>query len=520
MSTPIFRLPPELLDLILAEFCVHCQDRHEAPQAYLHRDQQQPDQPSWYSLNCDALFQVCLTSRRLLGPAQAVLYHDFMHGYGDSWRTTRFTWDRRLTSFMRTISHRPDLASRVRCVYIDAKLMFFVQSPECDEALQLAASSLSVGPGDIGVTAETELECRRWNDYTWKKLSFVASEIAWDLVHVLLLQLPQLQHFSYKGSNLNLDCWQDRVTPAAFRSLSGPSLKTVSAAYTTEYPRPLETQERTIFSNVMGQVSVGDLETVNLHMADIHEALAAEYPSTSWASVKNFHVTKSRCSKAAISAFLTNVEGLEKFTYEAELSAREERSIGSDAGSSPLQPHEAIDCLRKFAHSLRNLHLDFGVYGSPAFYSSRTEMGFVSPVTDFENLEHFLINVGAICNSEDPPDPVNGDRRLLVNLLPWSLQSLEMPGNILFFGSRLVSGLHGLVEAIAGGQFPFFTRITCNEVVPKHEYDALLIPHAFTLSSWPSSKLTRNPWENFWPGSVVPEYRPRSSSSEDEGELF
>lgn len=526
MSTPIFRLPPELLDLILAEFCVHCQVRHEAPQAYLCGDQQQPDQPSWYSLNCDALFQICLTSRRLLGPAQAVLYHDFMYGYGDSWRTTRFTWDRRLASFMRTISHRPDLASKVRRVHIDPKLLFFVQSPECDEALQLAASSLSVGPENIGITAETEPESARWSWYTWKQLTFVAPHIAWSLVHVLLLQLPQLRHLSYKSSDHHICYRWSPVLPAAFRSLSGPSLKTVSTAYEGNYICRFKYGEWTTFSKVIGRISVGDLETVNLHMVDIRVAQVAEYPSTSWASVKSLHITKSRSSKEAISALLSSIERLEKFTYEARPET-EAIDINFDASSSLLQPHEAIDCLRKFSHSLRSLHLDFKVYQNPRFSSSGIEVGLVSPVIGLDNLEHFLINVGAICNSVDPVDPVFGDRRLLVNLLPRSLQSLEMPGNLLLFGSRLVSGLHGLVEAIAGGQFPRLRRVTCDQVIPKHKYDELLIPRAFrtlgvefTLSSWPLSKPAGNQWEDFWPGGVAPEFTSSSSSSEDRGGFF
>lgn len=497
MSTPIFRLPPELLDLILAEFCVHCQNRHEAPQAYLCGDQQQPDQPSWYSLNCHALFQVCLTSRSLLGPAQAVLYHDIMHGYGDSWCTTRFTWDRRLTSFVRTISHRPDLASRVRRGHIDPKLVFFVQPLDCDEALQLAASRLSVGPENIGTTAEIEPECARWNWSTWNQLTFVAPEIFWGLVHVLLLQLSQLQHLSYKSTSRDFLHQRSLVPPTAFRSLSGPSLKTVSAAFEGEYPHWL--LEGNVFSNIMGKISLGDLETVNLYMVDIYDGRMEKYPSPSWASVKNLHITKSKYSKAAISALLSSIERLEKFTYEAAPPAREGRNISSNAGSSFLKPHEAIDCLWKFAHSLRNLHLDFEVYKHSRLPSGRIEVGLMSPVTDFGNLEHFLINVGAICSSVDPVDPVFGDRRLLVNLLPRSLQSLEIPGNILSFGSRLVGGLRGLAEAIAGGQFPCLKRITCDDVVPKHEYDALLIPQAFialrvefTFSSWPLSKPARN----------------------------
>ncbi|KAL4871123.1 hypothetical protein BDV12DRAFT_194769 [Aspergillus spectabilis] len=41
-----------------------------------------------------------------------------MPGYGDSWRSDLYTWDGRLTSFMRTVARRRDLAATVKRIYV------------------------------------------------------------------------------------------------------------------------------------------------------------------------------------------------------------------------------------------------------------------------------------------------------------------------------------------------------------------------------------------------------------------
>ncbi|RSL93915.1 hypothetical protein CEP52_012949 [Fusarium oligoseptatum] len=59
----------------------------------------------------------------LYAVAQEILYHEFILGYGDSWKSKKYSWDRRLTSFMRTMSRRRDLAARVQRVSIHPLLL-------------------------------------------------------------------------------------------------------------------------------------------------------------------------------------------------------------------------------------------------------------------------------------------------------------------------------------------------------------------------------------------------------------
>jgi hypothetical protein len=106
MSARLDRLPLEILHLIVGYIRV-AQDQ-ERP------DEQEPDQPSWYSLSLQPLPALCLVSKRLCSVIQPFLYHEFMPGCDDSWETNLFTWDRRLTPFIRTVAERRDLAACVK----------------------------------------------------------------------------------------------------------------------------------------------------------------------------------------------------------------------------------------------------------------------------------------------------------------------------------------------------------------------------------------------------------------------
>lgn len=135
-SSRLATLPTETLELIFRNFCIHCRypfkpdadatvtdaslplDAYSRGQHQQH--QQYPDESSWYSLDRHALFSLCLMSRRLRDIAQPILYHEFALGAGDSWRSSRYAWDGRLPSFLRTLAERGDLAGLVRRVCVHA----------------------------------------------------------------------------------------------------------------------------------------------------------------------------------------------------------------------------------------------------------------------------------------------------------------------------------------------------------------------------------------------------------------
>ncbi|KAL3457897.1 hypothetical protein BJX64DRAFT_280230 [Aspergillus heterothallicus] len=74
----------------------------DLPDVYFRDHEQEPSEPA------------CVV--------QPFLYREFMLGYGDSWRSDKFSWKGRLFSFMRTVAHRRDLASQVKRIYIHPQL--------------------------------------------------------------------------------------------------------------------------------------------------------------------------------------------------------------------------------------------------------------------------------------------------------------------------------------------------------------------------------------------------------------
>jgi len=172
MSAAGANLPTETLQLIFSTFCLHCRDREKpqsrAPDASLHGTEQHRDKRSWYSLDCHVLFSLCLVSRRFRNIAQAILYHEFVPGYRDSWRSTMYTWDGRLTSFMRTMAQRQDLAALVKRIYIHPYLLISISDEDAQDALKQAAHAPRIE--------------------SWQRLS------SDKLVTILLANLPNLDH--------------------------------------------------------------------------------------------------------------------------------------------------------------------------------------------------------------------------------------------------------------------------------------------------------------------------------------
>jgi hypothetical protein len=66
---------------------------------------------------------LCLVSRHLRQVVEPILSQEFMLGHGEPRWYRHYTWDRRLTAFMRTVAHRRDPASLVKQIYIHPHLI-------------------------------------------------------------------------------------------------------------------------------------------------------------------------------------------------------------------------------------------------------------------------------------------------------------------------------------------------------------------------------------------------------------
>jgi hypothetical protein len=142
-------LPVEILSLILSNFCLHCREPQEIPEPYVPDRQQELDQPSWYSLDLQALYSSCLVSRRLCQIAQPILYHEFVPAYGDSWRSRKYSWNGRLSCFLRTVALRRDLAALVRRFYLSFYLRTEDIEDEADTVLEEVARARDINLFDF-----------------------------------------------------------------------------------------------------------------------------------------------------------------------------------------------------------------------------------------------------------------------------------------------------------------------------------------------------------------------------------
>lgn len=169
-------LPAEIIHLISSHLGFHCREQRlpELPDAYLRGDRQKSNQPSWYSLKLQTLLSLCLVSSHLCNAVQPILYHEFSLGYGDSWRSDLYTWNGRLTSFMRTVAQRRE----------------YISEDEIQDVLREAAQALQ-----------------------FKELQQKQYLSAGDLVTVLITELPDLQHCSHACNCI------DRVTAVTWSDL-------------------------------------------------------------------------------------------------------------------------------------------------------------------------------------------------------------------------------------------------------------------------------------------------------------
>ncbi|OBT99463.1 hypothetical protein VE01_02929 [Pseudogymnoascus verrucosus] len=105
-------LPEELLERICSYLCPHCQTPHDIPNT---------DSPCVQTSKA-TLARLCLVSKRLLAIAQPILYHYYATGNIIGPLNPKVssypTADDKLPSFLRTIIHRPILATHIRTLQL------------------------------------------------------------------------------------------------------------------------------------------------------------------------------------------------------------------------------------------------------------------------------------------------------------------------------------------------------------------------------------------------------------------
>ncbi|KAL3465108.1 hypothetical protein BJX64DRAFT_253768 [Aspergillus heterothallicus] len=436
-------LPIETLHQILGYFCVHCSEKHSTvpANAYLHDTGQGPDQPSWYSLQRQVLVSICLTSKRLCTIAQPILYHEFVLGYGDSWRSDLYTWDGRLTSFMITIARRRDLARLVKRVYIHPYLLEsfgeeennaprkYIDRVDPPHGLRDYITYKEARRAIRALAAEiTVAKLRKWG--------------AMDLISLLLAALPNLDRCSFQ-----LGPYHDEMVRSAPLSAAGVEelpLRTLDVSL-----RSHSTHNRDMFS--LDRVdallrATPHLETLNLHMC--HETWYGTSPP-SLPNLQHIRLTFSRLRSKDLRALLASstCPSLRSFHYE---TARHAYNILAPYDHFRL--HEAVSCLRWHVETLESVHLDLRRRGRWMERSATPVVTF----HDFPKLTYLLVNMEEFHMSPLPAEDI------LAQFLPPGIETVHFPGKIDHSGSRQEAALLGLANEISRGEFLNLKQIRCD----------------------------------------------------------
>ncbi|KAG8667844.1 hypothetical protein FPOAC2_13046 [Fusarium poae] len=469
-------LPNDVLLIIFSHFCLHCQDYYneswdERPLRATkpYRERQQPDAKSWYSIDRDTLFAVCLASRRFRDIAQPILYHEFALGYDDSWKSDLYNWGGRLTSFMRTLACRPDLSRQVKVVYINT--LVFNDNEEGDRAALLeAARGLKIDLPAVWKRRASNIpasEARDWpevypiflssylddsQDLTeqqkrrLRRAMDEASPPAWrwlnsELIAMLIAQTHCVQYVSLQGNHTWPTCG---LPESSLRSLGVTNL-------------PLTTLDLGIGANSLIELAP-TLQTLNLHQySGDFRSWGTELPC-----LKTLRITDTLFSTNRLRGLLNACTGgLTAFEFEAYEDEPVRCIYDGNPPTPPdnhFQPSEVIEILQRHKGTLRVLHLDLT--------NRQYRMGKIPSdvnLKNFTTLQHVFINAiplfGWVSQREQ-----NTDTEVLTRLLPHTIVSLVVYRESMDTQRLIKGALFALADRKSQSQdhFPFLSHVACN----------------------------------------------------------
>ncbi|RDW67564.1 hypothetical protein BP6252_08960 [Coleophoma cylindrospora] len=254
------------------------------------------------------------------------------------------------------------------------------------------------------------------------------------------------------------------------------------------------------------------LETLEHDMCDG----IAVVPSLS--NLRTLCIMYSRLGEKNLEAILSACPGLCTFVYEAASNQLEGQCVMLDGGDH-FQPSSAVGYLRRHSRTLKSVHLDLRLRG----WSPLTEGQQVTPVfnfADFTALEHLFINASEVFGTSWKESPA--DLRCLMKLLPPSITSLHLAGEVGNARLRLAKGLLDLAEAVSQGEFPQFKQIRCDiQQLLDDDYDVAATFAAvgvdFGYDSWPVGKVPFQENDNL---SLPKSLEPMPVPDSDDSDLF
>ncbi|KAJ8133247.1 hypothetical protein O1611_g372 [Lasiodiplodia mahajangana] len=420
-------LPTEIIMLILRNFCLHCREPDGVPEIYFPSQHQRLDQPSWYALDLQALHATCLVSRRFRDIAQAILYHEFVPGYGDSYYSRQYEWTGRLTGFLRTVAQRRDLANLVRRLYLSHWLLSpigMLESYRVEAALEESARVRGISLPDF---------LEPFHDLPLRKQLGPYRPRAEELVALLLSCLPNL-------SQLYLTMGTPR-SPIPARALSAAGVLRLSLQTLEFCPGGSDLRQR--LGGIL-EMSSSTLETLTINAYRPRDGDKLEISDLYFPSLRNIIVTMSEMSDPDLELLLSRCAGLETFIYDAT------------SNIYCIQPSNIIKCLSRHKETLTTIRLDLRD-------ARIIDGGFLSERTPSLQIFPTLLNVSlnALFIYNDVSEQANDDD-VLCQLLPLSVTSLQIYDTVgIPTFARLSKGLRRLIDAASQGRFPSLRRVRC-----------------------------------------------------------
>jgi hypothetical protein len=404
---------------------------------------------------------------------------------------------------MRTVAYRRDLAALVRRIYIHPYLLDYsgekkIVDKPCGNAPPWPVARR--GPRRFISENEAQAALREVADAL--KIEELLQLSARDLVTVLLLELPNLEHCSFQvGLYLG-----EIVTPAGLRAaqISHLPLKIMDVSLRASEEEAFHGSLFHIDQRVGALLDVTPcLETLNLHMC--YGSFTGSFPTLP--NLKSLCLTFSRLSERNLHGFLSSCRGLRTFSYEA-IYAPYSPNDNPFRGHDHFRLSDAVRYLSLHSDTLEFLHLDLRKRGL-TFYPP--EPRAVLSLKKFTVLKHLFLNMDEFHSQFMAADP-SGDPELLVQILPSSIASLHLAGHITEELPRLEKSLFGLAHAVSLGQFPRLQEVLWDENEKLNDEAGVrgVFTNAgvsFDYHSWPMSISTlgerqRSPHPNYidpWP---------------------
>ncbi|KAL2809092.1 hypothetical protein BJX63DRAFT_406850 [Aspergillus granulosus] len=284
-----------------------------------------------------------------------------------------------------------------------------------------------------------------------------------DLVAVLISELPNLQHCS-----LQVGVDDDEVASRAglrTAAISSLPIKTIDLSLCSTACEARKSYGKvTIIQRAFSLLSLArSLETLNLHryngvLSDDRD------PIPPLPNLKNLRLTFSWLDKRTLQRLLSSCHSLRTFHYEATTNPERCLINWHDSplvrtGNIHFSLPDAVKHLSNHCKTLESVHLDLRMRG---FRQCTPEPRVASSFQHFTTLNHLFLNLDELHTVYMTPHP-SGDQGLLAELLPSTITSLHLAGQITDELPRMKQSLIGLAEAALSSQLPMLEVVRWDE---------------------------------------------------------